>query len=577
MEQRNRHDLPCPLCGNNTACSLYSSPKPHLFCHKCKKYIKLTEEEYEYYNIMNNNILQLQNAGTPSKGNNLQMKRKNLFPLRGVIKDLTHRNIRRDVAEKYKTETLFDSEDKPYATMFPISVDGKMIAEKVKRFDKKQKWLYEGEGMPRNLPLFGQDLFPAGGKFLTITEGEEDALAAYQMLKDASPSFEPAVISIINGASHAEEECKINWEYINSFENIIIAFDGDEPGRKAAEKVCRLFDYKPKVVLFSEAKKVTTLVDGVEVTKWESKDSNDYLSTHREKDFVRMWWKAEKFNPKGVLSFSSLWSAMTEEDQDLVVPFPWKGLNDKLHGQRTGRLYIWKAPPKVGKTQVMREIVYHTRCNSPYNIGMAFLEDTKKTIGLGLCALHMNKPVQFPDIPFELKDLEKAYEFLSEDDRLTIFDPEDERTSENILNKIMYFAKAHDCKFIIVDHMSMLAYSSGEGDERRFLDKLTADFKALTTKLNICLHVIVHINDDGKTRGSRAPVQLCDALISLERNKLDPDPLKANTLSIIVEENRLTGDSGVACKLFFDRKTGRLQEIDEDFEANEEREVEFDE
>ena len=141
----------------------------------------------------------------------------------------------------------------------------------------------------------------------------------------------------------------------------------------------------------------------------------------------------------------------------------------------------------------------------------------------------------------------------------------------------MYFVKAHDCKFIILDHISMLSYSAGDVDERRFIDKLVADLKGLTTKLNIGIHAVIHINDDGKTRGSRAPVQLCDALIHLDRDKLNDDPVIANTTTLIVEENRLTGDSGKACKLYFDRDTGRLLELDEDLELQMlERKVEFD-
>lgn len=577
----NRHDLPC-FCGEgNSCCSLYTEPKPHLHCFKCNKgKWDLTEEEVEEYRTMESNLLKLQSKDTEAKGNNLILDRTNLFPQRGIITELVHRGIRKDVAEKYGVETLFDAEDKPYANSFPSIIDKEMKAQKVKRFDKRMKWLYEGLSIPKNMPLFGQHLFPSGGKFITITEGEEDALACYQMLKDSAPAFEPAVVSVNNGASTADRECKESWEYINSFENIIIAFDGDEQGRKAAEKVARLFDYRPKIMLFSDAKKVETKdAEGNKISKWEWKDANDYLKGGKAKQFVNLWWKAEKVTPKGVVTFKSLWDSMTKENQDIVVPFPWEGLNKKLHGIHTGKLYILKAQPKMGKTQILRELAYKIRSDSPYNVGLIFLEDTKKSIGMGMCALHMNKPIQFPDIPFELSDLEKAHEYMSADDRLTIFDPEDERTVENIMNKIMYFVKAHDCKFIILDHISMLSYTSGDDNERRFLDKLVADLKALTPKLNIAILAVIHVNDEGKTRGSRAPVQLCDALIHLERDKLNKDPIIANTTEVIVEENRLTGDSGTACKLFFDRTTGRLTEMDDSLfiETEQGRSVQFDE
>ncbi len=182
--------------------------------------------------------------------------------------------------------------------------------------------------------------------------------------------------------------------------------------------------------------------------------------------------------------------------------------------------------------------------------------------------------MQVPTTTYTDEELKTAHDFLSEEERITLFDPEDDRTVENIFQKIMFFVKAHDCKFIFLDHASMLAYQSGDFDERRFLDKLFADLKALTTSLNIHITVVTHVNDDGKTRGSRAPVQLCNALINLVRDKLSDDPILANTTDVIVEENRISGDSGLACKLFYDRDTGRLKELDLDEILKQQKEAE---
>lgn len=474
---------------------------------------------------------------------------------RGMVAAMSDRGITKETAERYRVETLYDDNNTPIGRAFNhFDAEGNIFAQKVKNFDG----FIKNNGKHEDVVMFGMNLFPLGGKFLTITEGEEDAMAAYQMMKSQSPSFEPSVISIPDGAASAEKACKKAWEYINSFENIIIAFDGDDVGKKAADKIAKLFDYKPRILLFSEAKKNK---DGV----WEYKDANDYLKAGKVKEFVNLWWRSERMQPKGVLSFKSLWDSMTKEDTDITVTWPWEGLNKKSGGGlSTGQFVVVKASPKIGKTALLRELAYHIRCESTYNVGLIFLEDTKKSIGMGMCALHMSKPIQFGNIPYTLDELQKSHEFMSADDRLTIFDPEDDRTVENIFNKIMYFVKAHECKFIILDHISMLAYQSADNDERRFLDKLCADLKALTTSLNIGIVAVIHTNDDGKTRGSRAPVQLCNLLINLNRDKLNSDPIIANTTEVIVEENRKTGDSGLACKLFFDRDTGRMTELDQD-------------
>lgn len=470
------------------------------------------------------------------------------FPKRGIINAQTSRGITKDTAEKFKVETLFTAEGEAYATSFPVyDFEDKFVAQKVKHLDKKMYWLYDGQTRPKH-QMFGQHLFPKGGKYLTITEGEEDCEAAYQMLRQASPNFDCPVISLSYGAGTAEKECKEHWEYINSFENIILAFDGDAAGKKAAEAVSKLFHYKPKIMLFDE----------------QTKDSNDYLKAKREKDWINLWWRAERVTPKGVLTFNALWDSMTKTDNDLVVELPWKGLQDMIHGLRTGRFYIFKAKPKIGKSQLFKEMAFHIHKTTEYASGMIMLEETKKSLGLGMCALEMNRPIMFPDVPYTLEELQKAHLDIAKEERLVIFDPEDSKTVENIMSKILYFVKAHNCKYIFLDHISMLAYQAGEFDERRFLDKLLADLKSLTTQLDICICAITHVNDEGETRGSRAFAQLCDFLISLHRDKLSPDKITSNTTEIIVEENRLTGQSGTACHLYFDPETGRMTELDAD-------------
>ena len=93
------------------------------------------------------------------------------------------------------------------------------------------KFSYDGHGVG----LFGQQLFKEGGKYLTITEGECDAMAAYELL-----GSKWAVVSIIRGAAGAVKDIKDNLEYIESFDNIVICFDKDKQGIEAAKKVATL-------------------------------------------------------------------------------------------------------------------------------------------------------------------------------------------------------------------------------------------------------------------------------------------------------------------------------------------------
>lgn len=575
VSSRDKHNLPCWDCGGTTSVSYYANNGDHgkLFCHKCDSY-SLSKDFIEEY--LNCNTYERLNSSMNTQKDNTQHfksaseKTPDEF-LRGIFSGMPERKISKEVCEVYGVEQLFH-DDEPYGYMFPFhDEDGVFKAQKIKvTTNKRQQKVLGPIG---KTTLFGAHLFNAGqGKIITITEGEEDAMAVHQILKQNSKwqNHMPVVVSVKNGAGSAVKELKKNWQFVNSFDTIIICFDGDPIGKQAAKEAANLFPHKTKVVNFFEAKKeevkdeTGTVID----TEWVNKDACDYLKNGRDKDFMQLWFSAEKHTPQGVRTFRSLWEDMTRKDLNTCVPFPFEGLNELCRGMITGRLDVWKAFPKVGKTTILSKLIMHIRETTEYNTGVIFLESTAKEIGMRLCGFKMGEELlSKDDKDLDWKALREAHEFLSEDDRIVLFDPEDERTAENIFEKILYFVKAHDCKFIFLDHATMLSYSSTDDNERTFLDKLYNDLKELTAKLDIYIGVVTHVNDDGKTRGSRAPGQLCDRQISLFRDKMNPDPIVSNTTEIMVEENRF-GGSGLACKVFYDKDTGDFTEL-EDTEVSE--------
>lgn len=549
--------MPCwrDDCDGKTSAAFYISPEPHLYCFKCGKTEHKEEKIEEYFSMTQAELLNK----LPYGKEELQQQ---FTPVHGTIEKLQDRHISYETAKKFSIESIYKENPETgnyelFARAFPFKLkSGELGAQKIKKPNKEMKCV----GRFSETQMFGQDLFPAGGKYLTITEGEEDCAAAYEMLKSKSISnIEPAVVSIKSGAASAKRDCQANWEYINSFETVIICFDNDEPGQKAAKEVADLFPNKVKIM------------------KLDLKDANEFLKENRAMDFMTAWRTAEKHTPQGIIPSSSLWKDMVSDDKSFCIPYPWKGLEDKLFGMRTGELVVWKAAPKIGKTQCFRELSYHIHKTTNETVGLIYLEETKKKIGMGLCALEMNKPIQFPDAEYTLEELKEAYDKVLGSDRFFIFDPMAERTAKNVFNKIMHFVKAYGCRYIFLDHVSMLAYDEVSVDERKFLDKLFKDLKDLTTSLDIHISAVTHVNDDGRTRGSRAAYQLCDALIDLSRDKLNSDPVVANTLVLTVEENRVTGDSGIASNLYFNRETGRLVEIDKDFTVQSKlKDVKFD-
>ena len=95
-------------------------------------------------------------------------------------------------------------------------------------------------------------------------EGECDALAGFQLTGSRYPCVS------VKSASEAKRNCADNFEYLNSFEKIVVCFDNDEPGQKAANQVAQLF----------EPGKVHLL----KLSQAGCKDANDYLIKGLEKE-----------------------------------------------------------------------------------------------------------------------------------------------------------------------------------------------------------------------------------------------------------------------------------------------------
>ena len=86
-------------------------------------------------------------------------------------------------------------------------------------------------------------------KNFTITEGEFDALAAFQMLGSRYPT-----VSIRRGATGAVKDVTEAFSWLDTFDNVVIAFDNDKPGQEASKLVAELFAHKALVVKLTKYK-----------------------------------------------------------------------------------------------------------------------------------------------------------------------------------------------------------------------------------------------------------------------------------------------------------------------------------
>lgn len=453
------------------------------------------------------------------------------------------RGIDATTINKYKVSVSINP-DNPIECIFPrFSADGEHVGNQVRFADKQ----FKVEGPISEATLFGQNLFPSGGKSITLTEGYYDTMAAFQMTGSRYPNV--GVMS----ASSAKKEIVTNFEYINSFDNIIINFDSDDPGQKAAKACAILFD-PGKVKILSLQK---------------HKDANEYLINGDSKPYVDEWFRAPVFMPDGIQlgSDAKLKEEILKYVEPRSVPYPWAGLNKKTYGIRTSELVLLTADTGVGKTSIIKEIEYSLLTNKELidegvGVGFLHLEEPKRDLAIGLMSIHKNKPYHFPDVERTEEELEQAYEEIINTDRVVIWDHFGSNDIDVVLAKIRHMA-ALGCKYIMVDHLSIIV-SDQSGDERKQLDEISTKIKTLTMNLDIAVFCVIHINRQGQVRGSAGPEQVANIVIRLERDKKELNEWRRNITRLTIEKNRKYGRTGPACWLFYSEMTGRLEELSDE-------------
>lgn len=517
MEYEHKKHQPCQSCGSSDG--VY----PHAdgdYCYVCKTKTFNDEEE----------VMQAQSHLTAVKP---------LPPVTGTPAAISSRGLTKAVAEKYKALTSNGKVNLIY------TLDGKPTGFKERSLAEKT-FKFNGNAQA---DLFGQAAFSKGGKSVTITEGEFDAMAAYQMLFMSEPC-----VSVINGASGAVKDCKRNYEWLDSFEKINICFDSDKAGQEAALAVAELFDPRK-----------------VRLVKMTLKDPNDYISQAREREFIDSHKKAGPFTPDGIISGVDLYDLVSTPPNYDCVPYPFDGLNDMTKGLRTGELITFVAGTGVGKTQVMREILYNLIQQGTGNVGTLFLEEPIRDTGLGVMSLHAGKFFHLPDTQYTTEEFDAAYESTLGTGRVYLYDSFGSNTVERIISMVRYLARSCDCKFIILDHISIVV-SDHAKDERKALDEIVTKLKTLTVELDICLLMVSHLNRDknrkppeeGGTinlqdiRGTAGIGQLSNIIIALERNTQAEDDIERNTTKVRVIKNRFTGETGIADSLLYSKHSGRL-------------------
>lgn len=519
-----KNHAPCPECGSSDGVS--TNPRTGWDkCFVCNTNFPPEESD-------NENMILAKEA-----------ENKPFSPLATSFRAFPARGLSENTIRTYKVDVA-GNPDSPYLAKYPqMDINNKHIGNKIRRPDKN----FAYEGTTTNRGLFGRWAFPPGSaKYITVVEGQDDAMAAFQMTGSRYPCVS------VDSAATALKDVKNDFEYLNSFENIIFAFDADEPGKKAAAACAAAGFPVGKVKILSLRK---------------HKDSNDYLLAKDGEAYTREWWQAPVYRPDGLKLGTDIWQEIIERKEHFTCMYPFEGLNEKTFGIRLSELVVVTADTGVGKTSIIKHIEHKILTDEAvkengYGVGFLHLEEPNGDTALGLLSVHNSVPYHIPTVERPEADLRKAYDELLNNDRVVIWDHFGSNSVDAVLDKVRHMV-ALGCRYIVLDHLSIVV-SDQSGDERKQLDEIATKLKTLTMELDIAVIAIIHTNRQGQIRGTAGVEQLANIVIRLERNKTDANEWRRNITKVSVEKNRFCGYTGPAAYLWYNKDTARLMELPAD-------------
>lgn len=432
----------------------------------------------------------------------------------------------------------------------PYYDKGRMVGQKIRTRDKD----FSVKGTVTDAELFGQRLWSSGGKRLVITEGEIDAMAYAQATNRSWP-----VVSVPNGASGALKAIKRNLEFVESFDEVVVMFDNDDPGQKAAQQVAEF--------LAPGKAKIATL---------PRKDASDMLVEGLVKEMQQAVWNARSVRPDGIVNGETLWDEVSKPI-DMGIPYPWSFLNKgSLYGMRPGEITTWVAGSGQGKSAFVAEIAYDLAVKQERPVGYVALEENCGRTAMRFMGLHLDRPIHLPGVEVSTDDREAAFKATLGTGRFWLYDHFGSLDSDNLIAKLRYLIKGCGVQCLVLDHLSIVVSGMDlDGDERRMIDHTMTALRSLTEETKANLQLVSHLkrpngagHEDGaitslsQLRGSAAIAQLSDAVIGIERNQQAENPQERDVAVVRVLKNRYAGITGEMGECRYDRETGRLVQLD---------------
>lgn len=375
--------------------------------------------------------------------------------------------------------------------------------------------------------------------------GNCDAMSAWQMLKG---SYLNPVVGLPGASPSGKlwEKCK---KYLDSFEEIILSVDNDDPGDKVAQLISEIFPGK-----------VTRMEHG------QYKDANDFLQAGDAQAYKQAWWKAKKVKPDNILIGGDDFLSLYEDSPDFeYFETGIKELDEKMLGICKGYVTLIQAESGLGKTEFTRYLEWQCLTNSTYKIAAMHLEETKLRSILGLVSYKLGDNLtikKFIEEKGREEDVKHAIKELTDSERFMLFDYDMQEGHEELVRQVRYLVAALKVDFIVIEPIQDCVTGSSSEKEGKLADLIT-QLSTLAAKTNVGIVVVAHQNSEGGAMYSSMITKRAAFEILLKRDRESEDLVEQNRTHVIIGRKNRTGlGSGKAGAVDFDLESYTLKPVE---------------
>ena len=437
--------------------------------------------------------------------------------------------------------------------------------------------------------FYGRNSFKdyGGGKYVVIVGGEEDCLAAYQMLRDYQiqknqDEYDPIpVVSVTSGEGSLAKQCADQYNWLDQFENIIICMDNDDAGRKATQEALRVLPEDKARVMYCSLK-----------------DPSLMLQSGKQKQFLSNFWDAKTEQEAGVNSIIDAMDGVQDYLLAPKIPLPPQlaKIQEAMRGgiRSTGAIINIIGKTSIGKTLFSDMLLYFWRYYSPLKPVIFSIERTKEELLIDMFSIHLKQnltwfsdghdAVDYLNQP-EIAELCEDF-IMDEFGEPSMFVIDERRGNVEALKKqIERAVKQYNSKLVIIDVLTDVLRSLPLNEQDDFMLWEKQMKKEGIVFINVC-----HTRkdqagtqkpkdqngeetfkrvDEYDIHGTSSIPQSADYNIVLNRNKNASDPIEKNTTYVDLPKARGGTTSHNVLELYYDPIT--RQQVDRELWLQEQR------